>query len=105
MMSPWYSLSIRGDGLSLVARLHEHRQQHHSPMLGGHVQRCDTVAAKFAVWCRMPGAQQGVDDLYVASCYRMVQHCVACTDTITGLGAGCCEADCLNSDSPELQPC
>ncbi len=103
-MKPWYLLSIRGDGLSLVASLHEHRQQHHSPVLGGHMQRCDAVAAGFRVWCGMPSAQQGVDNLYVASCYRMVQHCVACKDTIIGLAAGCCEADCLESDGPKLLP-
>jgi len=103
-MKPWYSLSIRGDGLSLVARLHEHRQEHHSPMLGGHMQRCDAVAAGFRVWCGMSGAQQGVDDLYVASCYRMVQHCVACKDTTTGLAAGCCEADWVKCDGPQLLP-
>ncbi|KAA6423473.1 MAG: hypothetical protein FRX49_06533 [Trebouxia sp. A1-2] len=63
MMKPWYSLPIRGDGLSLVASLHEHRQQHHSPVLGGHVQRCDAVAAGFCVWCGMPARDtvQGIE--------------------------------------------
>lgn len=85
--SPGYLLSIRRDSLGLIASLHEHRQQNHSAMLGSNMQRCDAVAAGVAARACMPSAQQGVDNLYVASRHCVVQHCVACRQTKC-IGAG-----------------
>ena len=77
-----HSLAIGRDGLGFVASLHEHRQQHHTPVLGSNMQGGDAVAAPLGVRLGMTGAQQSVDYLCVASSHRMVQHCVACMHNI-----------------------
>lgn len=71
-------LAIRRDSLCPVASLHEQRQQHHPAVLGSDMQGGDALAVAVPVRLTMPGPQQRVHNLQIATRHRMMQHSVAC---------------------------